>query len=99
MINVNNSDAWGVVPGNREYDIKHYIYIYDEQQTKSGVNYEIQGPVLTFSEERTINNIEEYHSGHIKYDQTQTFKLVESNFTNATYDFINFDSAHYLYEM
>lgn len=40
-ITVNNSDTWGAVPGNREYDIKHFIYVYDEQQTKNGISYEV----------------------------------------------------------
>ena len=77
----------------------HNIYLYSENTTEKDTDYILQGPVLQFTEERNIENIESFHSGHIKFDQIQNFTLINSNFEHDVYDFINFDSAHYLYEM
>jgi endo-1,4-beta-D-glucanase Y len=54
---------------------------------------------MQFSEERNISIIQELDTGYLLYNQTQTFKEVEVNFTNEAYEIINYPAAHYFYEV
>jgi hypothetical protein len=86
-----------VAPGKREYEIIHSFYLYDNQFTEG---YKLTGPVMTFSEERVIEDIKTVAGGYLLYNQTQIFKELSNNMKDDDkYRLINYDSAHYLYEI